>query len=542
MKLLCVSLGCDKNLVDSERMLGRLTSDGWEITDDEREADAVLVNTCAFIDSAKEESIGAILDAAKLKENGRCRALIVSGCMAERYQEEVLREIPEVDAVVGTASGRTVSFVIRRVLGGESHITDFEPLAETPEAMEEEEDAGRVLTTLGGYSFLKIAEGCNNRLLANSGLFSIEQGIEEFATKYSVYNKCYQSESLLHEIIERTDVRLDEAYATLESSRKILADDLNGSKADLLDQLFELSESLCDAAREGYLPSMNEWAKQSVPAAGLTSEKLRDWEREITVAKRREMGAEQKKRDAEGKKAAIATNLRARVQNAWDTRDVLGIAGIAKTFASDWNAAREAEEASEEIFRGADREASDSLLTRVRVEFDEEIERLMQEAEDHSKAYWEDCAEASRKALLELVSNGANIDAERRESLRSIIVDYRRLSLDDEIPEIYDIRYPFNPNKLWKAPLRVQYKIELTQRISKWRSIVESAHKESFQEWLHELTDALSNSVVDLNPELRKKFDSVVNIEREIEAQKSKKLRLRSGEKRVSGYMSWQEA
>ena len=386
------------------------------------------------------------------------------------------------------------------------------------------------------------AEGCNNRLLANSGLFSIEQGIEEFATKYSVYNKCYQSESLLHEIIERTDVRLDEAYATLESSRKILADDLNGSKADLLDQLFELSESLCDAAREGYLPSMNEWAKQSVPAAGLTSEKLRDWEREITVAKRREMGAEQKKRDAEGKKAAIATNLRARVQNAWDTRDVLGIAGIAKTFASDWNAAREAEEASEEIFRGADREASDSLLTRVRVEFDEEIERLMQEAEDHSKAYWEDCAEASRKALLELVSNGANIDAERRESLRSIIVDYRRLSLDDEIPEIYDIRYPFNPNKLWKAPLRVQYKIELTQRISKWRSIVESAHKESFQEWLHELTDALSNSVVDLNPELRKKLDSVVNIEREIEAQKSKKLRLRSGEKRVSGYMSWQEA
>ncbi len=163
MKLLCVSLGCDKNLVDSERMLGRLTSDGWEITDDEREADAVLVNTCAFIDSAKEESIGAILDAAKLKENGRCRALIVSGCMAERYQEEVLREIPEVDAVVGTASGRTVSFVIRRVLGGESHITDFEPLAETPEAMEEEEDAGRVLTTLGGYSFLKIAEGCDKR-------------------------------------------------------------------------------------------------------------------------------------------------------------------------------------------------------------------------------------------------------------------------------------------------------------------------------------------------------------------------------------------
>jgi ribosomal protein S12 methylthiotransferase len=163
MKLLCISLGCDKNLVDSERMLGRLTREGWEITDDEAEADAVLVNTCAFIDSAKEESIGAILDAAKLKENGKCRALIVSGCMAERYKREVLDEIPEVDAVVGTASGRTVSSVIRRVFDGETHIADFEPLAETPEAMAEEESGDRVLTTLGGYSFLKIAEGCDKR-------------------------------------------------------------------------------------------------------------------------------------------------------------------------------------------------------------------------------------------------------------------------------------------------------------------------------------------------------------------------------------------
>lgn len=160
MKLLCISLGCDKNLVDSERMLGRLMRQGWEITNDENEADAVLVNTCAFIDSAKEESIGAILDAAKLKENGRCRALIVSGCMAERYQKEVLDEIPEVDAVVGTASGRVIGEVIDRVIDGERHIMDFEPLGNVPE---EEEDADRVLTTLGGYSFLKIAEGCDKR-------------------------------------------------------------------------------------------------------------------------------------------------------------------------------------------------------------------------------------------------------------------------------------------------------------------------------------------------------------------------------------------
>ena len=385
------------------------------------------------------------------------------------------------------------------------------------------------------------AESCDNRLLANSGLFSVEQGIDEFATKYSAYNKCYQSETLLHELIEQTDARLEESGVALESSRAVLSADLDESKNDLLDSLIQLSISTCEDAVEGYLPSMNEWAKQSIAATGLTSERLRDWERDITATKRRELGAEEKRRDAEGKKAAITANLMARVQNAWDTKDVLGIAGIAKSFASDWSAAREAEAESEEIFRGADREASDDLLARVRDQFDSDIARLMQEAEGHSKAYWEERAEASRKALLDLVADGTAIDDNRREALRAIIVDFRSLSLDDELPEISDIRYPFDPNKLWKAPLRVQYNMELSQRVSKWRSVVEPAHEASFREWLHELTDALSFGAVDLNPELRRKFDSVVNTEREIEAQRSKRIRLHGGEKRVSGFMTWQE-
>ena len=385
------------------------------------------------------------------------------------------------------------------------------------------------------------AESCDNRLLANSGLFSVEQGIDEFATKYSAYNKCYQSETLLHELIEQTDARLEESGVALESSRAVLSADLDESKNDLLDSLIQLSISTCEDAVEGYLPSMNEWAKQSIAATGLTSERLRDWERDITATKRRELGAEEKRRDAEGKKAAITANLMARVQNAWDTKDVLGIAGIAKSFASDWSAAREAEAESEEIFRGADREASDDLLARVRDQFDSDIARLMQEAEGHSKAYWEERAEASRKALLDLVADGTAIDDNRREALRAIIVDFRSLSLDDELPEISEIRYPFDPNKLWKAPLRVQYNMELSQRVSKWRSVVEPAHEASFREWLHELTDALSFGAVDLNPELRRKFDSVVNTEREIEAQRSKRIRLHGGEKRVSGFMTWQE-
>ena len=97
MKLLCISLGCDKNLVDAERMLGSLSQDGYTFTDDEQEADVILVNTCCFINDAKEESVNTILEMAEYKKSGTCKALLVSGCMAQRYKEEILQEVPEVD-------------------------------------------------------------------------------------------------------------------------------------------------------------------------------------------------------------------------------------------------------------------------------------------------------------------------------------------------------------------------------------------------------------------------------------------------------------
>ena len=104
MKLLCVSLGCDKNLVDSEKMMGLLRADGWTFTDDEQEADAILINTCCFIGDAKEESVNTILEMADLKQNGKLKALLVTGCMAQRYKQEIIDEIPEVDAIVGASS------------------------------------------------------------------------------------------------------------------------------------------------------------------------------------------------------------------------------------------------------------------------------------------------------------------------------------------------------------------------------------------------------------------------------------------------------
>ena len=121
MKFHLVSLGCDKNLVDAEYMLGELTEKGYTFTDDENEADVIVVNTCCFISDAKEESIDTIIDLAQLKENN-LKALVVTGCLGERYAEDILKEIPEVDAVIGTSASDSIVEVVEKAIKGTTTI------------------------------------------------------------------------------------------------------------------------------------------------------------------------------------------------------------------------------------------------------------------------------------------------------------------------------------------------------------------------------------------------------------------------------------
>lgn len=155
MKILFVSLGCDKNLVDSEVMLGLLRDRHHDITNDEAEAEVIVVNTCSFIHDAREESIQTILEMAELKKSGQCRLLIVTGCLAEKYKDEILEELPEVDAVVGTTAYDRICDVIDRSLDGE-RVQSFESIDRLPLV-----NTRRVLTTGGYSSYLKIGEGCD---------------------------------------------------------------------------------------------------------------------------------------------------------------------------------------------------------------------------------------------------------------------------------------------------------------------------------------------------------------------------------------------
>ena len=157
MKIMFVSLGCDKNLVDTEMMLGMLQQKGFTFTDDETEADVVVVNTCCFIGDAKEESINTLLEMAELRKNGSIRALLATGCLAQRYREEIQKEIPEVDAILGTMAIEEIAEAVEQVLQGEGH-NHFRELNSAPASYRD-----RVLTTGGHFAYLKIAEGCNKR-------------------------------------------------------------------------------------------------------------------------------------------------------------------------------------------------------------------------------------------------------------------------------------------------------------------------------------------------------------------------------------------
>ena len=161
MKILFVSLGCDKNLVDSEEMLGALRERGYQFTDDETEADAAIVNTCCFIMDAQKESIEQILALAERRTEGTLKALIVTGCMAQRYKDEVLGEIPEVDAVIGTTSEGRIADILDEILQKGRPAGSGGYLLVDSEDKRTGTTAERVVTTGGYYSYLKIAEGCD---------------------------------------------------------------------------------------------------------------------------------------------------------------------------------------------------------------------------------------------------------------------------------------------------------------------------------------------------------------------------------------------
>lgn len=237
MNIAIISLGCDKNRVDSEKMLGLLQGSGFSFTNDESEADIIIVNTCCFIDDAKTESIDTILEMAEYKEYGNCQYLFVAGCLSERYKDELLEELPEVDGYIGTGDLTQILDLIREKLEEDGVTTDSESTV-IHESHSFDNESGaitnvskkmqgprRVITTPGHYEFLKIAEGCNKRctyciipyvrgsyrsvpmdeLLAEARYLA-GQGVSELilvAQETSIYGRDLYGRDMLPELLEQ---------------------------------------------------------------------------------------------------------------------------------------------------------------------------------------------------------------------------------------------------------------------------------------------------------------------------------------------------
>lgn len=218
MKILFISLGCDKNLVDTEVMLGLLASRGYQMTDDETAADIIVINTCCFIHDAKEESIQNILEMAEYKKEGSLKALVVTGCLAERYRQEILDEIPEVDAVLGTTSYDKILEAVDGALKGQHSVT-ISDINGIPEV-----ETNRLVTTGGHFAYLKIAEGCDKHCtyciipkirgnfrsvpmekLLKEAQYLAEQGVKELilvAQETTLYGKDIYGEKSLHLLLK----------------------------------------------------------------------------------------------------------------------------------------------------------------------------------------------------------------------------------------------------------------------------------------------------------------------------------------------------
>lgn len=213
-----VSLGCDKNRVDSEEMLALLDAAGFSFVDDEYEADIIVVNTCAFIDAAKEESIETILEMARLKTEGRLKRLVVAGCLAQRYKDEIRKELPEVDEWIGTNDLREIVPAVSGNKIERSSCIDYKTEGRTLPAK-------RIITTGGHYEFLKIAEGCNKRCsyciipyirgnyrsydmdnLISEAYYLAGNGVKELivvAQETSVYGRDLYGKDMLPELLRR---------------------------------------------------------------------------------------------------------------------------------------------------------------------------------------------------------------------------------------------------------------------------------------------------------------------------------------------------
>lgn len=381
------------------------------------------------------------------------------------------------------------------------------------------------------------AEACAEKVLSNSGLYSIERTIEDFATKYSVYNKCSRANSLLRELVEIADRALQNEMSIEVLNRDKWDEELGSNKEEVLSELGRRSADLGKAAAEeagSYVASF-----PFLQNASLTGERVAAWESEFSERNRAEGNLARASEEARQARDRVAKNLTTGMSDIWEKRDIMGMVDVAARLFDDIGAAADVAIDKRGLARTIDDKTSTNVLERSQGYFDQKLDEALADVESRSCEYWNGKAQFSRDALLEFVTDSKGLTEEKRIVLRDIILDFRALALRDSRAQLMDIRVPFVPEKLWKSPLIMQYQIEMGRRIKRWKEAVLASHGDRFAEWLADLTAELSRNIVDLNPELRTKYEQAESARRKIALLEGERQQLSRAVASVSEYLSW---
>ena len=390
---------------------------------------------------------------------------------------------------------------------------------------------------------VEAAEHCPDKMLANSGLYSIERGIMEFAEDYSAYDKCSQSHVLFGEVVKHAYTALDTEEKSFSEWRERERLNLMGRKEALLTDLRSTMRNLRTKAHEAYEPEMEREMRERTESSALTSEILQTWEYEHGDETRREDHVYDMREEADHAWDNMLNAFRNRVSSAMEAKDFLGFPYSFAALAKDFAAAKDVRDAFDKALAQSDKKASKDLLNHVRKHFAKESDRVLMGLENASKSFWEAQSDAVKNQLISLVTSGDTIDAKGQETLQNIILDFRPITFDP-IPEnvLIEYRLPFNPNKLWKAPIAIQYGIELSKRVSRWRLVAGQIHRDGFDSWIVELTKRLEEGVMDLNPELRRLFETLTSLDRHISDIHMRRERLNAAEERIGELIAWKNA
>ena len=384
------------------------------------------------------------------------------------------------------------------------------------------------------------AAQCPDAMLANSGLYSIARGIMDFAEDYSAYDKCSQARALFDEVVKYANSALDAEEKSFGEWRERERLNLMGRKEALLSDLRSTMRNLRAKAHEAYEPKMELEMRERTESSAVTSEMLQMWEYEHGDEARREDGVYDKGQEAVHAWDNMRKGFYNRVSSAMEARDFLGLPFSFAALAKDFAAAKNARDVFDKALAESDKKASKELFDHVSEHFAKESGRVLKGLEEASKSFWEVQSNLAREQLLELVTSGDSIDAKGQEALKSIIVDFRPISFEP-IPEhvLIEYRLPFNPNKLWKAPIAMQYGFELSKRVSRWRLAAGQVHREGFDSWIVDLTKRLEEGVMDLNPELRRLFETLTSLDRHISDIHMRRERLYAAEERIGELIAW---